>query len=162
MGPGGILDSLSFGEKYGIFILLLILVIGALIPVLKWALGKLLANWKEKFEATQASIEQIKAAVEIIKTLSTEDREAFRTCVNSLETIASEEHWKNCPVAHCPNLTQILTRLNELMNELQNFVIEARSTRDQTQASIQSIFDVVRELSIEIIAALRSQRNGHR
>lgn len=59
-----------------------------------------------------------------------------------VERLASEDHWKNCNVDKCPNLPTLLASMK------------------QTNDTLSEIVTLLRQLIIEIIATLRSFRNG--
>lgn len=59
-----------------------------------------------------------------------------------VERLSSDDHWKNCNVDKCPNMPNILASLR------------------QNNESLTEILTQLRQLAFEIIATLRSFRNG--
>ena len=162
VSPGDVSDWIQWVEKYGPWGVFGLIVVGLIVLFAKKYVEGVYAKSLKCLNDLKANVEAIKSVTDELKALEDEDRGAFRACVASLEIMSSEEHWHHCPIERCPNLTEISTRLDKLMDELQDFVREARASRDQTNSQIQALFNVIKDLTHEIIAALRSRRNGHK
>ena len=138
-------DFIGFIETHSTWAV--VIVIGAI--ALVWLAGRELRDLYEKTNKAQTSVllqeKVIRDVSESLTRLSEtldELHEKANVHYSDVQRLASDEHWKNCQVDKCPNLPNLLASCMQ---------------SNETLTELATLF---RQLSLEMIATLRTARNG--
>jgi len=74
-----------------------------------------------------------------IESVFSEDREMCKTLIDSQKRIASDEHWKNCPIDRCPNISQ----LRDALWRVESAQIDSSKSYEESRRKIEEKIDVI-------------------
>jgi hypothetical protein len=102
------------------------------------------------------SLQERLESINIIKSNLDELTELCQEHFNTTDKIASQEHWKNCPIEKCPNLHVLLYEVKELTSQMKEFKTQTEEYRSKNDISINSLVSRIDAMLIEVIAFLKA------
>ncbi|MBI4962511.1 MAG: hypothetical protein HY913_04480 [Desulfomonile tiedjei] len=125
---------------------------------------KITDAWVKNGKVVDQSVltDEMRQAVQEIREINQKFDDVFMCHVEDTKRLADEEIWKHCPIERCPNLSQVLTFLEQVNRELKEFATEAQESRVQTRSSISDISTRIDKfidgLGSEILITIRELR----
>lgn len=168
-----IFDALSFMGDHGIAITAFLLVLLVLFYIAwhyvrkRWiAAGVLLGKWDQILLLLEVEIENSGGNLDSLKHLIDKFREEFKiyeinhtalTRKHQEESalIASEEHWRHCPIERCPTMQKVTTMVEEYRKWLYDYTDETKTTRELTRESINQLTNKLDHVTSELLGFLR-------
>ena len=170
---GFISDAVGLYEKFGLgWVLSLVLL--TLILIWLWRIIKRQSkNFKDRFSrfdedlnivkksfltkdgriiSKETEIELLIAIKNKIDSFSENSQDYF----TDADTIASQEHWKNCPIDRCPNMSLLLNELKDLINQVVEFKNQTEEYRRKNDSLINNLITRIDAMLIEVIAFLKA------
>lgn len=115
-------------------------------------------SWSEKMERVDMNLLLTREATDKLLSLLEETHADLHSMAESQKVIASEEHWKHCPLDRCPNLGRVNLKVDECLKVIEQFAQDGKNSRSETRAIVERIVEKQDALSNEIIAILRQIR----
>ena len=87
-----------------------------------------------------------------------ENEKRLERIVSATELMASEAHWKSCPIEKCPAMTGMKSMLEKMSEEQKRFAIEAEDSRRKTQERLDAASEAQHKLGTDVIRAILGWR----
>ena len=101
----------------------------------------------------------------LVEEIREELNERIGKHLENVDRLASEEHWKHCEIDRCVHLSNIVRIMEQMREDMRNFVEQGKEHRQVTHTMISDVFSRLDLFLVEVIKTtniLRGGKHDHR